>query len=574
MSQRSGTRVAPDGPEMDPNAAQLVLGRRVYACHPYRGTAVDALLVRGGRVLAVGTRRRLRTIAPRGARKLDLGDAWITPGLTDAHTHFFYWALMDGCVVDVQNTRSLAEAQQRLRRERRPVRGWVLGRGFDVNVWGGGFPSARELDAAVPDAPCMVRSRDGHVAWLNTAGLHAAGITRRTPDPPGGRYSRDSSGQPDGIVLEAALDALPNPLAALANSAAPEDQRIVEAALTRATGIARRLGFTGVHVLDDAASIRTFQRLRRSGARGLRIAHSVPFDLRAQVYATGLGSGIGDSWFRLAAIKIFSDGTLGSQTALMLDDYPARPGYRGVGVVHGEALREAVREAVGQGWCVWVHAIGDGAVRETIDAIESATRAGAGAGGGRSRSERAVTRLSSSARRTVRAHASLPPHRIEHAQCTRPADVRRMARLGIVASVQPCHLIGDIATADRHWPDARRFAFPLASLRDAGVTLAMGSDVPVESIDPRRSFHAAIRRQDETAAPQRGWFPRERITAVDVLRGFTQGAAESLGDPSPAGTLMPGAPADLTLWGTDPFRRADGDWLEMPILGSILADEL
>ncbi|MBK8915661.1 MAG: amidohydrolase [Phycisphaerales bacterium] len=554
MSSPSRARTRGAAPErpIDPDALRLILARRVYAQYPYSGPVADALLVRGGRVLAVGARRRLRALAPRSARMIDLGDAWITPGLTDAHTHFFYWALMDGCVVDVQSAGSLAEAQQLLR-SGRPVRGWVLGRGFDMNVWGGGFPTARELDAAIPDVPCMVRSRDGHVAWLNTAGLRAAGIARRTADPPGGSYRRDARGEPSGIVLEAALDALPNPLAELAHSPAPADQRLVEGALARATGVARRLGFTGVHVLDDAASIRTFQRLRRAGELRLRIAHSVPFDLRAQAYALGLGSGVGDPWFRLAAIKIFSDGTLGSQTALMLDDYPGRPGYRGVGVVHGATLREAVREAVAHGWCVWVHAIGDRAVRETIDAIESAKRVG---------------------RSGPRARAAIPPHRIEHAQCTQPADVRRMARLGIVASVQPCHLIGDIATADRHWPVARRRAFPLASLRDAGVTLAMGSDVPVESIDPRRSFFAAMCRQDERGAPRAGWFPRQRITAADVLRGFTQGAAESLGDASPAGTLRPGAVADLALWGADPLRWSAGDWLQMPILGSMLAEEL
>lgn len=535
----------------DDSSWLLVRASRVYTHFPFR-SAGDAVLVQAGHVVAVGRQRALRKHAPPRARVLDLEDAVLTPGLIDAHTHFFYWALQQALVIDVTGFRSLAETLAAVRSggARRRVGAWVLGRGFDVNLWQAGFPAAADLDRAIPDAPCMLRSRDGHVAWLNTAALRACGIDERTPNPPGGEFRRDRHGRPNGLVLEAALDALPNPLGELARSGAPRDLAVVDRALQRAFRAARALGFVGVHVLDDAASLSTFQRWRQSNRLPLRIVHSVPFDNRARAYELGLRGGVGDEWLRLAAIKIFSDGTLGSQTALMFDAYPGRARDYGVGVVHGEALRDAAIAAAAAGWPLWVHAIGDRAVSETIDALAAARRL----------------------ERQARGGVAALRHRIEHTQCIRPRDVRRMASLGIIASVQPCHLLGDIATAERYWPRARRHAYALRALRAAGVLLAMGSDVPVEPLDPRRSFYAALCRQDEHGHPVEGWFPEQRISAADVLRGFTQDAAQSVqGAPPLAGTLLPGAAADMTIWGGDPLRWPAADFREIPIRGSIVA---
>ncbi len=532
----------------------ILLAQRIYTPEPSRATGVA---VAGGRVFAVGSRQAMLRLRTRPTRVLDLQARTLTPGLIDAHTHFFYWALGRELVVDLSAARSLDEALTRIAAHARRRGGgeWVLGRGFDQNVWGGGFPTARDLDRAVADRPALIRSRDGHSAWLNTRGLGAAKIGRETPDPAGGRYLRDAAGEPSGIVQESAIDSLPNPLVQLAQRNEAAALRCVDRALQAGYEEAWRLGIVGVHSMDDAPSLHHFQRhhAARRGhdgdaapPLGLRVVHAVPLWNFERACDLGLRSGLGDDWLRIGAVKIFSDGALGSQTAYMYDAYPGRPGYRGVPVVAGDALRETVSRAVERGWACWIHAIGDRAVHETIAALAAARRRGTPA----------------------------MPHRVEHTQCIRAADVRRMAAAGIVASMQPCHILGDIATADRHWPRARRDAYPFRRLLDAGVELALGSDVPIESLDPRRSFHGAVLRQDERLAPAGGWFPQERMTAAEVLRGFTVGAARSAAAGPLGGRIAVGALADFTIWEQDPLRVAATELLNIGIAGCVVSGEV
>ncbi|MBU0638747.1 MAG: amidohydrolase [Planctomycetes bacterium] len=521
----------------------VLVARGCYTMLPQR-PRVPALRLERGRVVALGTRRSLTARRWLRARVLDLGDAVITPGLVDAHTHFFYWALGRTLVIDVTGAVSL---EGTLRRIRRGARGktlgdWVVARGFDYNVWGHGPPQAGDLDRAVADRPAMVHSRDWHTAWLNSAALRKVGIGAHTRDPKGGRYLRDARGRPTGIVQEAAVAELPDPVAEFARRNDAATAAAVDRALAQAYRRAHSFGFVGVHALDDAASLWHLQRQRREGRLSLRVVHSIPWYAFEQARTLGLCSGLGDDWLRIGGVKIFADGALGSQTAYMFSPYPGQGAYCGVPVLAGEELREAVVTAARHGWAVWIHAIGDRAVHDAVMAIGAARRV-----------ER--TRL---------------PHRIEHAQCVRPADVRRMAKCGVFASVQPAHLLGDITTADRHWPRARRNAYPLRSLVDAGVPLVMGSDLPIEGLDPRRALFAATRRSDEHGEPDGGWFGAQRITALDVLRGYTVGAAASVAAPPGYGTLAPGAPGDLTIWRDDPLRVAPEKLLEISIAGCVV----
>ena len=478
----------------------------------------------------------------RGTRVYDLGRRVLTAGLTDCHTHFFYWALSRALVIDLSLLTKIDSVLNHIDKHQRRHRvgDWVVAAGFDPNR-AGGWPTARDLDRVVPDAPAIVRTRDVHSAWLNTAALTRLGIRRTTPDPVGGRIERDADGHPTGILKERAVELVPDPVRDLTLRTDKASVSGIQRALRRATAKARSVGLTGVHSMDDGPSLAHFQRAQHKGQLGLRVVHAVQLGDFDRAVALGLRSGFGDEWVRIGGLKIFSDGALGSQTAYMFDDYPGRPGYRGVPIVAGDALREAVRRAAAAGWSVWVHAIGDRAVSETIDAIAG-----------------------------VQATRDLPlPHRIEHAQCVRPRDARRMAWLGIVASVQPCHIPGDIATADRHWPQARRFAYPLRTLAQAGVTLAAGSDVPVESIDPRRSLWAATCRTDDDGHPVGGWFPSQRLTLAEALAAFTTGAARSEGreDGDP---FSPGARADFTLWDEDPFDVAPAELRDVPVAGCVL----
>ncbi|MBL8879368.1 MAG: amidohydrolase [Phycisphaerales bacterium] len=525
----------------------LILGQRIYTHYPYRRYG-EALVIRDGRVVACVSRRAARSLRSRRVRVADFGDAVLTPGLVDSHTHFFYWALHRELVIDVTHEMSLDATLRRIAAEapRRKIGDWIVSRGFEINVWGTGFPSAADLDLATGEVPAIVRSRDGHCAWLNTAAMRRVGIHAQFPDPPGGRILRDSAGRATGVVQESAVDALPNPIVELAQRTDAAARRVVDRALSSAYREAWSFGFCGVHALDDAASLSHFQRQRSAGTLGFRVVHSIPHAEMSRAIALGLRSGIGDDWLRVGAIKIFSDGTLGSRTALMFDAYPgmADPASRfGVGVVTGEELRDAVVKAARHGWAVWIHAIGDRAAHECVAAIAAARKV----------------------------ESARLPHRIEHAQCVRPADIRAMARLGIITSVQPCHMLSDIPVADRNWPRARKHAFPLRRFFDAGLCVPFGSDVPVEPIDPRRGLFAAVARRDEHGNPSAGWHREQRVTIQQALAGFTEHAARSVGDAAPRGTLLPGAPADVTIWGGDPLQASFDELRELPIRGCAIA---
>lgn len=506
-----------------------------------------ALGLRAGRIVARGRRRDLLRNRTRRTRVLTMPHATVTPGVVDCHTHFLYWALLENLAIDLSMLNSLNAVLHRIytQARRHTVDGWVLARGYDYNRWSVSPPTAAELDRVLPDVPVIARSRDGHNAWLNSTALQRCGITRNTADPKGGKYLRDADGHPTGIVQEVAVDLLPDPLRDLARRTDSDAHRLVDRALRGAYRTAWAHGITGVHSVDDGASLAHFQRQRADGRLGLRVLHAIPLSNFERAIGLGLRSGLGDEWLRIGGLKIFSDGSLGSQTAYTLEPYPGRSDYCGVPVVAGDELKNLVAKAVTHGWAVWVHAIGDRAVRESIDAIAG-----------------------------VRKLRGLPlPHRIEHAQCVRPADVRRLARAGIVASVQPCHILGDIETAQRHWPDTQQHAYPLRRMLDAGVTIAAGSDVPIESLDPRRGLYGAVVRADEQGRPAEGWIPKQRISVLEALRAYTHSAAAAAGLAAPVGTLEVGAPADITIWAEDPRRVPAERLLDVELLGCIVGGE-
>ena len=498
--------------------------------------------------MALGDRRQISSLKRRGVRVVDLRDATITSGLVDCHTHFMYWAVSRAYTIDVADCRSKAETLERLKRRaaKCSIGEWVVGLGFNHNLWPDGSPTAADLDPLFPDRPVVVRSRDTHMAWLNAIALRRAGIDANTPDPAGGRYERDERGCLNGIVLEKAAERLPDPIWELAARTDARSLRVIDRALEQAYRTAWSLGLTGVHTVDGAHSLAHLQRHHGARRLGLRVLHGVPLENLEHATALGLRTGLGDDWLRIGGMKIFSDGALGSHTAYMYEPYPGTNGQCGVPVVYGEALREAVVEAARCGWALWIHAIGDRAVHEVVEALAAARKV----------------------------EETPLPHRIEHAQCARPADVRRMGRLGIIASVQPCHIMGDIRTAQRLWPKAQKNAYAFRSMLAAGVTLALGSDVPVESNDPRRGLYGATVRTDLDGYPAGGWTAEQRLSVEEALIGYTRGAAACSRGAELRGTLSIGAPADLTIWYDDPLEAAGEDLLNLRIGGCMINGEL
>jgi len=497
----------------------LVLADRVHTLSA--GVEGDAFLVREGIVRAVGDADSLRRSAP-DAEVLDLRGATITPGLSDSHLHLVDWSLARR-EVQLYGSASAEEAAAAVGRhvEKTGGTGWVRGRGWAANVWHD-FPHRKLLDRYVPDRPVFLYSQDMHGLWANTRALELAGITGETPDPDGGRILRDESGEPTGVLLEHAMHLLERHVP-------PVDEAELEAAVLDAQNELHRLGITAIHSVPSlfpgrldplvvTGSLRSKDRLR------LRVLQHIPLELLDEALQLGLRSGLGDDWIRIGGIKMFVDGALGSRTAWMREPYVGTDDV-GVQVLPDADFRDAVRRAAAGGLASTVHAIGDAAVSLALDVLGAP--------------ETRVAAL---------------PHRIEHIQLCPPERLGDAGRTGIVLSVQPAHLITDWKAANRYWGVERsRTAYAFGSLLAGGATLAFGSDAPVEPVDPRLGFHAAVLRQDLEGEPAGGWYPEERLDALATLRGYTAGPAHAAGMAGRLGTLAPGALADFVAWDRDPL---------------------
>jgi predicted amidohydrolase YtcJ len=480
------------------------------------GSQGDALWWENGRIRAVGSARDLERQVAREVPRYEFPQALVTPGFVDGHTHFALWALnrrrvqLAGC-----RTRQDCLAQVAVAR---PVQGWVIGQGWDANQWES--PPDRYALDAVQASPVYLDSLDVHAAWVNSAALTAAGITRHTSDPYGGRIVRDAAGEPTGLLLERAVELM------LPHLPEPPDQ-LLDEALAEAQTEAHRLGVTGIHNVEPMSVLSAFQRMADSGSLRLRVLFHPPVGALPQLIHRGLRSGVGTEWLAIGGIKLFLDGSLGSRTAWMLEPY-AGSRDRGMPITTEGEAREAVTHAAEHGIASTVHAIGDAAVRRALDLLGGLPRVGV-------------------------------PHRIEHFQCVHPDDFDRAAKAGIVVSMQPAHLLTDIPLVDRHWGQRGRGAYAFRSLLQRRTPMVFGSDVPVASIDPREGMFAALERQAADGSPGGGWRPEEKLGFEAALRGYTTGAAAAAGVAARRGTLAPGQDADLVVWDADPaVERGDG----------------
>jgi len=389
--------------------------------------------------------------------------------------------------------------------------GWILGHGWDANRWEAP-PDRWSLDR-VAAGPTYLESIDIHAGWANTAALLAAGIDRNTPDPPGGRIVRDGLGEPTGLLLERAAQLV----TAVLPAAAPAD---LLAAVRDAQGVAHRLGITGIHDVEGPDALRAFRALEAEGALRLRVLFSPPVAQLPALLFHGARSGQGSEWLTLGGVKIFLDGSLGSRTAWMLEPYEDGRDS-GMPLATEAEARSAVLQAAAGGLACAIHAIGDAAVRRALDLLADAP-------------------------------AALLPHRIEHFQCIHPQDLARAGRAGVVASMQPAHLPGDVGLAEERWGRRSHGAFAFRSLLQRGTVLAFGSDVPVVPLDPRQGVLAAMGRVASDGGFAGGWHPEERLTFEDVVRAYAEGNAVCAGAAGHRGRLVPGNDADLVAWEVDP----------------------
>jgi len=492
-----------------------------------------AALVHGGRIAALGPSDRLLSEAAEDAMRIDLGGRVALPGFHDAHLHFCYYGLRLGWL-DLRRAKSLEEAQALVAeaaRDKSPDE-WLLGMGWNHNDWPNPvLPSRRDLDAVAPHLPVVLHSKDFHSVWVNTRALQAAGVGSDTPVPEGGRILRDGEGAPSGILSENAVglitDAMPEP---------DDDQ--YRAATERALRRSAQRGITAIHNCEGPRSFRTLQRLRDDGRLSLRVWHMIPLEHLDAALELGLQTGYGDEMLRIGHVKMFADGALGSGTAEMLAPYEKGADDRGVAATDTEALYAAVLRAAQGGLASAIHAIGDAANRRVLDIYA-----------------RVADELPAVSLR----------QRIEHVQLLSPQDLPRLAQLNVIASMQPIHATQDMEMAERQWGSRCRWAYDWRSLLERGTHLALGTDCPVEAIDPLANLYAAVTRQRPDGRPEGGWYPQERLTLQQALYGYTMGSAYACCREGELGSLTPGKLADVCVLSQDIFGAPPEALLETQV---------
>ena len=522
--------------------ANLVLYNGVIYTMDERLPRAPAVAIAGNRVLALGDDAAMRELLAPGGEAIDLAGRAVVPGFVDSHIHFVEYSLRLRHI-DLADVPTLDEALSRVatRAAQTPPGEWLLGGGWDRNLWpGGAFPTRTDLDTVAPQHPVVLKSKDCHVIWLNSRALAQAGITAQTPDPAGGEIERDAAGKPTGILKEKAIELVEKviprpPMETLLN------------ALEEGMANAQRAGLVGIHDCEDEEAFAAFQMLHRQGKLGLRVLMHIPVINLEAAIQLGLRSGYGDDFLRIGGVKMFADGALGSRTAAMIEPYEGEADNRGIVVTPPGELRRLVGTAHRSGLSVAVHAIGDAANRAVLDALATVI-------------EQPRTAV-----------APALPHRIEHVQLLHPADVPRLAELGVVASMQPIHATSDMEMADAHWGARSEWAYAWRSLLQAGTVLAFGSDCPVESLDPLRGIHAAVTRRRPDGSPgEEGWYPEQRLTVAEAVRAYTRGAAYAAGQEAVAGSITPGKLADLVVLSRDIFTCDPMDILDTEVLATVL----
>ena len=487
---------------------------------------VSNLAIRGDRVVSTSHQD------PHAGDIWDLGGRTVIPALGDAHMHFLQYC-MRSVDLDLDGMASLEEALSGVaqRAHELPEGEWLTGGGWNRNQWQPPvWPTRGDLDRLVPNRPVVLLSKDAHSLWCNSAALERAGIDEATPDVEGGEIVRDSRCRPTGILKENATqrmwDAMP-----------PASPQRVRSAIETGISQLSRWGLASIHVVEGAETLRQLQQV---ACRRMRFLASIPLEQLPQARALGLRSGYGNEWLRLGPVKIFADGALGSQTAYLDEPYEETDDDYGIATLTRQDLEDAVEQAAEAGWAVAVHAIGDRANREALDALE---------------------RVAPAARRWGLRQ------RIEHAQLLNPVDVARFAALGIVASVQPLHVPSDWAIAERYWGRRARWAYAFKSLLQHGAVLALGSDAPVESPHPWLTLKAAVLRQGDQG---QAWYPEEQLTVEEAVRAYTQGVAFAAGEESYRGSLRPGQLADLIVLDRDIFTCPPEELSKVEVLATMV----
>jgi predicted amidohydrolase YtcJ len=483
-----------------------------------------------GRIIAVGASADVAAKAPQ-AKRIDMGGRTLLPGLIDAHGHVFGLG-QQLTQLDLFNSTSLAGALKSIGEYAgaNPGHPWLRGRGWNQENWKlGRFPTAAELDAVVSDRPVWLERVDGHAGWANSRALALAGITKATPDPVGGKIVRDANGEATGVLVDTAQDLLTKVLPAQTEA---ESRTILD----RALGELARVGLTSVH---DAGVDVTQDRLYRAYADAGKLTTRVygmiggagaDFDVLAK---NGPLNDYGNGMYALRAVKLYSDGALGSRGAALIKPYSDDAHSHGLLFFKSGQMDTMMTKAMRRGYQVNVHAIGDAGNKQILDIYQ-----------------KEVSATKSSAQR----------HRIEHAQVVQPGDIPRFKSIGIIPSMQPTHATSDKNMAEtRVGPERIKGAYAWRTFLHQGSRIACGSDFPVEAPNPFFGLHAAVTRQDAQGQPVAGWYPNQAMSLKEAFRCFTLDAAYAGHREDSLGSLEAGKLADFIIIDQDLFKMPTYD---------------
>jgi predicted amidohydrolase YtcJ len=501
---------------------------------------VTAIAVSQGKITAVGTDANLLKLQAPSTKIIDLEGHFAMPGFNDAHTHIAS-AGQQKLTIDLDGVKSLAEMQQRIKTFASTAKSgtWLQGGGWDHTIWPTKtLPTRADIDAVTEGHPAVFGRTDGHIVIANTAALAAAGITSKTPDPPGAKIDRDASGQPTGIVRE-------GPALSIIYKVIPpptSDER--RQALEVAIADANAHGVTSVQDFSDFQDFQVLEDLERSEKLHLRVSEWLSFDLPVatlkKLQATHSSS---DPLLHTTMLKGFMDGSLGSRTAALNAPYSDDPGNSGIPRYDQKTLDQMATERAEAGFQLGFHAIGDRANDMALTAFERAQQA-------RMKQLSSILPQLEASTHSKIAVIDTSRYRIEHAQVVSPSDFDRFTRLHVIASMQPSHLLTDMNWAEaRLGPERVKYSYAWRSFLDHNVVLAFGTDYPVESINPFRGLYAAITRQNEGGT--KTYQPQEKITLNEAIYAYTQASAFAENQEKLKGRLEPGFIADFVVLDRD-----------------------
>lgn len=523
------------------SATLLLVNGNIYTGDPAHPRA-DAIAIRGEKIIAVGAGAELRKLRNAKTEIIDLAGRFAMPGFNDAHVHLGS-AGQGKLEVQLNGARSIEEMQQRIRArvaQTKPGE-WIVGQGWDHTLWPDKkFPTRRELDAVSKDRPMIFGHVSGHVAVANSRALELAGIAKETPNPSGGEIERDASGDPTGMLKEgAAMGLVRSKVPPLSRQ---QRRRGIELALADAA----QSGVTSLQDNSDWQDFQVYQQIQREGKLTARITEWLPFLATLErLQAMRREGGTSDPLLKTGALKMVTDGALGSRTAAMLAPYSDDASTSGILTLDPEKLKQMAIERDRAGFQLNFHAIGDRANRISLDAFAAARAAN----GPRDRRDR-----------------------IEHAQVVAPEDFARFTELGVIASMQPAHQSTDMRWAEqRVGPERIKGAYAWATFLKQGVRLAFGTDYPVEPINALRGLYACVTRELPGGGPSGGWQPQEKISMDDCISAYTSGSAYAEFAEGEKGQIKPGHYADIIVLSADVTQAKPSEIVNTRVLRTIVA---